>query len=931
MNVWRLCFAWVLLCGCAAPAPTPKPPAPPAPKSLLAPGETHFAELRQLTFGGENAEAYWSFDGQQLSFQARAPGEGCDRIYRMSAFAPASKPIPVSSGKGATTCAFFLPGDQELVYASTHLGGEACPPRPDMSQGYVWALYDSYDIFRANADGSNLRRLTETPGYDAEATVCPKDGSIVFTSVRDGDLELYRMDADGKNVKRLTSTPGYDGGAFFSPDCSRIVWRASRPKPGKELEDYRALLAKGLVRPSRMELYVANADGSEPVQLTYLGGAAFAPYWHPSGKRILFSSNHGEAKGREFDLWAVDVDGTRLERITTTPGFDGFPMFSPDGKWLAFSSNRATAPGQQDTNVFLARWVEGPPATAAESGADRIIRDIRWLADLARGGRGIGTAGLQAAGEYLEQRFSELGLEPAGEGGGFRQPFPVTTRVSVDESSSVELDGTAVAKEAFTALGFSAEGEASGPLVLAGYGLSAPDLGVDDYAKVDARGKVVVVRRFVPESPTFAATDRQRRYGDLRHKAWVAREKGAKALVVVDWPVPPEPPVKDWQLPTEAKLAAPIPEGPGDAGLPVVMVTRAALEKVMAKLQAGKKVSARVKVRLSVERKDAFNVVGLLPAGSPEAKGQGALVIGAHYDHLGEGGRYSLSPDRREPHVGADDNASGVATLLEIARELSRHRDGLKRDVLVVAFSGEESGVLGSTHFTRARGEAGMKEVAAMLNLDMVGRLRANRLSVLGSDSAAEWKELLQSACDAAKVECAGSGDGYGPSDQTPFYAAGVPVLHFFSGAHPDYHKVSDTPDRINAAGSQQVALIVAQVARAVGGGAQLTYRQAPTPAPLGDLRSFNASLGTIPDYAGPPGGAKGVLLAGVRSGGAADQGGMRRGDVLVRLGKHDIGGVEDLMYALNAAKPGETVNATVVREGREVRLEVTFQESRRR
>src|SRR5205085_2058126 len=204
------------------------------------------------------------------------------------------------------------------------------------SHGYVWALYDSYDIYTARPDGTELTKLTDSPGYDAEATICPKDGSIVFTSVRDGDIDLYRMDADGKNVKRLTDLPGYDGGAFFNADCTKIVWRASRPRPGKELDDFKRLLGQNLVRPSKLELYVMNADGSDQTQITYLDAASFAPFWHPNGKRILFSSNYGDPKGREFDIWAVNVDGTNLERITHAPGFDGFPMFSPDGKTLAF-------------------------------------------------------------------------------------------------------------------------------------------------------------------------------------------------------------------------------------------------------------------------------------------------------------------------------------------------------------------------------------------------------------------------------------------------------------------------------------------------------------------------------------------------------------------------------------------------------------------
>ena len=259
------------------------------------PNEPHLADIRQLTFGGENAEAYWSWSGQQLILQSR-PGAGCDRIYRMDGLDPKAPMHPVSDGKGATTCSFFFPGDQEVLYASTELASPECPPRPDHSKGYVWALYPGYDIFRAHADGTHAERLTTTPGYDAEATICGKDGSIVFTSVRDGDIDLYRMDKDGKNVKRLTSTPGYDGGAFFNRDCTKIVWRASRPKPGPELDEFRALLKQNLVRPTKLEIYTANADGSEPVQLTYLDAASFAPFWHPAEDRILFSSNYGDPK-----------------------------------------------------------------------------------------------------------------------------------------------------------------------------------------------------------------------------------------------------------------------------------------------------------------------------------------------------------------------------------------------------------------------------------------------------------------------------------------------------------------------------------------------------------------------------------------------------------------------------------------------------------
>jgi hypothetical protein len=927
----------VLLALACGSSPTPPQVATPAPSAAAASSggysradEPHLADVRRLTFGGENAEAYWSWGGDELVFQARdGKAQACDRIFRMKVADEPAKPMPVSSGQGATTCSFFLPGDREVIYASTHLGGDVCPPRPDHSAGYVWALYDTYDIFRANADGSNLRRLTSTKGYDAEGTVCGKDGSIVFTSTRDGDIDLYRMDADGSNAKRLTSTPGYDGGAFFNADCTKIVWRASRPRPGKELDDFRALLAQGLVQPTKLEIYVANADGTQPVQLTYLDAASFAPYWHPSQKRIVFASNFGDPKGREFDLWAVDTDGTRLERITRAPGFDGFPMFSPDGRWLAFSSNRATPPGAHDTDVFLARWVE-PAAPSADAPADRVMRDVEWLADPAREGRGVGTAGLEAAGAYIEDRFRALHLQPAGVDG-FRQTFSVPTGIG-DAKTSLEIDGVDLPAGALRPLGFSSSGTVHAALAFVGYGIAAKDIGVDDYAHVDVKGKIALIRRYVPDGEKkLASPEAQRRYGDLRYKAWVAREHGAAALVVVDLPDVPS----GGKMPEEAPLPHPTLEGIDDAGIPVAVATRAALGEAIELLRRGKRAMGTFTVALTKEVKPAFNVVARLPASGPPAdRLPGVVVVGAHYDHLGLGGNSSLAPDRHEPHLGADDNASGTSALLEVARALAAAPEKLRRDVVLIAFSGEEEGVLGSTEWTRhpPGGIASMKEVVAMLNMDMVGRMRDNKLSVIGADSAPEWPGIAQPACDTARVNCSIGGDGYGPSDQTPFYAAGVPVLFFFTGAHGDYHKPSDAPAAINAAGLAQVAGIVQNAAIDVSRrDAPLTYKAVTPPAPHGDTRSYGASLGTIPDYAGPPDGQKGVLLAGVRPGGAADKAGLRRGDVLVRLGAHAIGSVEDFMYALNGYKPGESAIAVVMREGKEVRIAVTFQEARRR
>lgn len=318
-------------------------------------GERHLRHIRQLTFGGNNAEAYFSPDGRRLIFQRQdSVSTGCDQQYVMNADGSGLR--RVSNGLGRTTCGYFYDGGRRILYSSTFADSPACPPRPDYSEGYVWPL-NNLEIYTAHPDGSDLRRLTRNDAYDAEATVSPDGRRIVFTSTRDGDIELYTMNVDGSDVRQVTHRVGYDGGAFFSPDSKRLVWRAMYPGTAADSADYRRLLAQRLVRPTRLELWVANADGSDARQVTHLGAASFAPFFHPDGRRIIFASNYPDARSRNFDLFLVGVDGSGLERVTTTPEFDGFPMFSPDGRRLAFASNRH---GRErgETNIFIADWLE---------------------------------------------------------------------------------------------------------------------------------------------------------------------------------------------------------------------------------------------------------------------------------------------------------------------------------------------------------------------------------------------------------------------------------------------------------------------------------------------------------------------------------------------------------------------------------------------
>jgi Tol biopolymer transport system component len=317
-------------------------------------GETHLAHVTQLTHGGNNAEAYFSRSGKQLIFQRQPDvNAGCDQEFIMNI--DGSGLHRISNGLGRTTCGYFYDNDKRILYSSTYEHDPACPARPDMSKGYVWPL-GYFEIYAARADGSGLAKLTDDKAYNAEATVSPDGKRIIFTSTRDGDIDLYTMNIDGTDIRRLTTRIGYDGGAFFSPNGKQIVWRASYPVTAADSADYLDLLKQRLVRPLNLELWVANADGTNPRQVTHLGGANFAPFFSHDGSKIIFASNHLDPKGRNFDLFLINVDGTGIQQITHDPDFDGFPMFSPDGKKLVFASNRF-AKTRGETNVFIADWV----------------------------------------------------------------------------------------------------------------------------------------------------------------------------------------------------------------------------------------------------------------------------------------------------------------------------------------------------------------------------------------------------------------------------------------------------------------------------------------------------------------------------------------------------------------------------------------------
>ncbi|RYZ53088.1 MAG: hypothetical protein EOP49_08025 [Sphingobacteriales bacterium] len=362
LRVLQLGFAALILTGAEAGAQQKMDTT--GKNKLVYADEKHFKNVRQLTFGGDNAEAYFGFDNDHIVFQRTNAKEGlkCDQIFYGEIPDKDKKPFKykmVSTGKGRTTCSYLMPDMKHVVYASTHLGADTCPPVPDRKvvKKYVWPIYESYDIFVSDLKGNVVKQLTTEPGYDGEAVVSPKGDKILFTSMRNGDLDMYTMNLDGSDVKQITTELGYDGGAWFSPDGTKIVWRASRPKTETEIKEYKDLLAQGLVMPTNMEVFVANADGSDVKQVTSLGKANWAPNFMPDGKRIIFASNHEYERGFPFNMYIINIDGSGLKKISHDGGFDAFPMFSPNGKKLIFSSNRNNG-GTNDTNLFICDWVE---------------------------------------------------------------------------------------------------------------------------------------------------------------------------------------------------------------------------------------------------------------------------------------------------------------------------------------------------------------------------------------------------------------------------------------------------------------------------------------------------------------------------------------------------------------------------------------------
>lgn len=714
--------------------------------------EKNLNNLTKLTSGGDNAEAYFSPDGKMLTMQVTDPemGVDCDQIYMLELNKEEYKTSDlklISTGLGRTTCSFFMPDGKHILYASTHKGNKACPPKPEpRADGkYIWPIYPDFDIYVADLDGNIVKQLTDYHGYDAEAVLSPDGKYIVFTSLRSGDLELWRMDVDGSNVKQLTFELGYDGGAFFSPDSKKLVFRSSRPKTPEEIKEYKDLLDEGLVMPTNMEIYTMNIDGSDLKQVTNLGKANWSPYFHPSGKKILFSSNHHSTHGYDFQIFSIDTDGTNLKQITYNNFFNAFPMFSPDGKKLVFSSNRDGAT-PHETNVFLADWVDFDDAEFVSE--SNLRNSISYLADDKLEGRLTGSKGHDLAVKYISNQLKSSGLKPEVQ--------------SYDYNFKMNPH--------------------------------------DDQSSVKIKGK---------------------------------------------------------------------------------------------------------------------NVVAYL-----DNKADKTIVIGAHFDHLGknEHNFSTLMNSKGQIHNGADDNASGIAAVMELARMFTENKTIEKANFVFVLFSGEEDGLMGSKAFAETVKDK-YPNVVSMINLDMVGRLNDNKeLTVGGVGTSPVFRSLIEQYKPAG-FNIAIDESGVGPSDHTSFYLKDIPVLFLFTGTHVDYHKPSDTEEKVNYHGLRFIVDYVFNLVNEIATLEEVPFTETKINA-VKEAPKYKVTLGIMPSYADS---SEGLKVDGVVDGRPADLAGVKAGDIIVQLGDCEIKEVYGYMECLAEFNVGDETTITYIHNGETKTVSIKF------
>ena len=839
--------------------------------------------IRQLTFEGEKSgEAYFSPNGKKIIFQSIRNNNKFYQIYTMNS--DGSEIKMVSTGRGKTTCAYFSPNGKHIIFASSHLDPNSEKEEENKGKSYKWDFEKSLDIFQAEPDGSALKQLTASPGYDAEGTFSNNGKKIVFTSQRDDDLELYIMDSDGKNQKRLTNYKGYDGGAFFSPDDKKILYRRFDDK-------------------GNAQIMLINADGTGEKQLTNSQAINWCPSFSPDGKHIIFSSNVNDP--RNFELFIMDINGEHLRQMTFNKGTDILPIFSPDGKKIMWTSTRTNSKSQ----VFIADFNNELFNDSAKY-SKNLYSDLKYLSSDGLEGRRAGTPGADKAAEYIAGQFKKIGLKPGGEQNkSYFQDFDVTVGISSGTENTftvknlLNTSGEGSLFKDFTPLSFSENAKISGQIVFAGYGITATEHNYDDYKDIDVNGKIVLVLRHEPQEKNEKSLfngNKPTPYSELRYKAFNAKRHGAAAIILINGAV-------NYSEPEDELLPLRTFGGTGNVGIPMIQVKNNFIEQIfrensldMKNIQLNidenlkpnsflLKNEIALSVDLKRDMKSTRNVIGYIEGKDKGLKNE-VIIIGA----------------------------SGV---IELARLIEKKK--LNRTVVFMAFSGEELGLLGSSYFMA---NSNFKNIIAMINMDMIGRLDNEKLYIGGIKTADNFNNIINQINKKYKFDLSFFNDGYGPSDHMSFYLKNIPVLFFFTGIHGDYHRPSDDLYKINFPGMNKVINFIEETFLKIDNNSEKPKLVKIAPDPhMGSVSSGKKSgayLGTIPDYTSMNS-SNGVKLSGVREGSPAEKGGLKGGDIIIKFDNIKINTLYDYTFAIQGKKPGDKAQIVVTRDGLELSLEL--------
>ena len=930
----------------------------------------------QLTFEGQSSqEAYFSRDSRNLIFQSkRATENASDQIYTLDLQNGLTR--RVSPSRGEAISGFFHPGGRLALFSSTFPEAHGAPLLPTPQNPHIENAtpplssdYDRrYDIFSVSLEQDSQalpKRLTNSTGYDGEASWSPNGRKIVFASNRhvfesensmatdphsqssEKSVDLYIMDSSGRNVRRLTESPGYDGRPFFSPGGDRIIWSRSSPD---ELGS---------------QIRTMNVDGSNVIQVTHPDAVSQAPFYHPSGEYIIFSAvglSH-----ENFELYIVDTLGDQPPvRVTHSSEFNGLPAFSPSGEELVWTRALAEKSPPQlfraEWNDALARRLLNLPARSGPSAiralplpldldpkidAKDLRKHVESLASPVTEGRLTGTAGERIATSYVARTFRKLGLEPAGDNGSYFQSFGFTAGVSLGLDNQLELfisdSSIGLPHQVDTdwrPFAFSREGIVEPTqVVYAGYGIKAPgnsdQRAIDDYDGLDVTGRWVLIFRYMPEDLSPASRQHLHRFSSLRHKAMIARDQGAKGLLVMSGPASR---VREELAPLKFDVSL------AGSSITTISITDELAQKILTpsgrNLKALQKqadsdsaelgfllpdVTLSATVELERQRKTGRNVIGRLQVGPSPSRD--FVILGAHLDHLGAGGGSgSLAKEnaKEKIHPGADDNASGVAALLEIAQEqsqlLANGNLTAERDLVFAAWSGEELGLLGSNFWVDHAmnphlAQSKLSDLSiAYLNFDMVGRMDGN-VSIFGVGSSPIWPREIETANVNIGLPIVARQESTLPTDTTSFYSREVPVLAAFTGAHTDYHTPTDTPEKLNYEGLEKIAMLMSKISISLATQSLPPRFQPGESTQRGPVRAhLRAYLGTVPDYAKSE--VMGVSLSGVTRDGPAERAGLQSGDIIVELAGRKIENIYDYTFAIEALKIDEPISLSVEREG---------------